>query len=457
MVAWILKKILGSKNQRELKRLMPIVRRANEFDEQFKNLSDDELRAKTAAWKQEISKLPDIQEQWKKLDEVLPEAFAVVKNAARRLKDRGQSFTVCDQPMVWDMVHFDVQLLGGIVLHKGRIAEMATGEGKTLVATLPLYLNALTGKGAHLVTVNDYLARRDAEWMGQLYGFLGLTVGVIQHDQSPDERREQYAMDITYGTNSEFGFDYLRDNGMATTREQQVQRGYNFAIVDEVDSILIDEARTPLIISGSSTVSTHQYDKWRPLVDQLVRKQNMLCNRLASEAKEYFEKDEIEEGGLAMFKVKLGQPRNKQLLRMMEDPEKRKAVDKAELQFYQDARKEELFALKEELFFTIDEKSNEADLSEQGRAFLNPDEPDSFVLPDLISEFTEIDLDASFSPEEKEKRKGERQQHCDTQAERIHNISSLLRAYCLFEKDVQYVIEDNKVVKIGRASCRERV
>ena len=385
----------------------------------------------------------------------MPEAFAVVKNAARRLTERQHEFTVCDQPTTWNMVHFDVQLVGGMVLHRGRIAEMATGEGKTLVATLPLYLNALTGKGAHLVTVNDYLARRDAEWMGQLYNFLGLTTGCIQHDQSPEERREQYAMDITYGTNSEFGFDYLRDNGMATTREQQVQRGYNYAIVDEVDSILIDEARTPLIISGPSTVSTHQYDKWRGLVDQLVRKQNMLCNRLASEAKELFDKGEIEDGGLAMFKVKLGQPRNKQLLRMMEDPEKRKAIDKAELQFYQDARKEELFALKEELFFTIDEKSNEADLSEQGRAFLNPDEPDSFVLPDLISEFTEIDLDPNLAPEDKEKAKVERQNHCDSQAERIHNISQLLRAYCLFEKDVQYVIEDNKVVIVDEYTGRK--
>jgi len=455
MVAWILKKILGSKNQRELKRLMPIVRRANEFDEQFKNLSDDELRAKTAAWKQEISKLPDIQEQWKKLDEILPEAFAVVKNAARRLKDRGQTFTVCDQPMVWDMVHFDVQLLGGIVLHKGRIAEMATGEGKTLVATLPLYLNALTGRGAHLVTVNDYLARRDAEWMGQLYNFLGLTVGCIQHDQEPDVRREQYAMDITYGTNSEFGFDYLRDNGMATTREQQVQRGYCYAIVDEVDSILIDEARTPLIISGPATISTHQYDKWKPLIEQLVRKQNMLCNRLASEAIEKFEQDDVEIGGRLMFKVKLGQPRNKQLLRMMEDPDKRRAIDKAELSFYQDTRKEELFQLKEELFFTIDEKSNEADLSEQGRVFLNPDDPNAFVLPDLINEFTEIDLDQTLSPEEKDKKKAERQQHCDTQAERIHNISQLLRAYCLFEKDVQYVIEENKVVIVDEFTGRK--
>jgi preprotein translocase subunit SecA len=455
MVGWVLKKILGSKNQREIKRMMPMVRRINELDEQFKALSDDDLRAKTEAWKAELAQIPELPEQWQKLDEILPEAFAVVKNAARRLTQRQQEFSVCDQPMTWNMVHFDVQLVGGMVLHRGRIAEMATGEGKTLVATLPLYLNALTGKGAHLVTVNDYLARRDAEWMGQLYNFLGLTVGVIQHDQSPDERREQYGMDITYGTNSEFGFDYLRDNGMATTREQQVQRGYNYAIVDEVDSILIDEARTPLIISGPSTLSTHQYDKWRGLVDQLVRKQNMLCNRLASEAKELFDKGEIEEGGLAMFKVKLGQPRNKQLLRMMEDPEKRKAIDKAELSFYQDARKEELFALKEELFYTIDEKSNESDLSEQGRAFLNPDEPDSFVLPDLISEFTEIDLDPNLSPEDKEKAKVERQNHCDSQAERIHNISQLLRAYCLFEKDVQYVIEDNKVVIVDEYTGRK--
>src|SRR5437763_2843268 len=294
MVGWILKKIVGSKNQRELRRLAPAVRRINEFDEQFKPLSDEDLRGKTAAWKDELSKTSDPQEQWQRLDEILPEAFAVVKNAARRLKDRQHTFTVCDQPMTWDMVHFDVQLVGGMVLHRGRIAEMATGEGKTLVATLPLYLNALSGRGAHLVTVNDYLARRDAEWMGQLYNFLGLTVGCIQHDEEPDLRRQQYACDITYGTNSEFGFDYLRDNGMATTREQQVHRGYHFAIVDEVDSILIDEARTPLIISGPATVSTHQYDNFKPLIEQLVRKQNMLRNRLPREATENFEQAEAE-------------------------------------------------------------------------------------------------------------------------------------------------------------------
>ena len=455
MVSWILKKILGSKNQREIKRLQPIARAINAFDEQFKALSDDELRAKTAAWNSELSTIDDPEALARRLEEILPEAFAVVKNAARRLTERQESFTVCDQPMTWNMVHFDVQLIGGIILHRGRIAEMATGEGKTLVATLPLYLNALAGRGAHLVTVNDYLARRDAEWMGQLYTFLGLSYGCIQHDQPPDLRREQYAADITYGTNSEFGFDYLRDNGMATTREQQVQRGYHYAIVDEVDSILIDEARTPLIISGPATVSTHQYDRLKPLVDQLVRKQNMLCNRLASEAKEAFDKGDPEGGGRLMFKVKLGQPRNKQLLRMMEDPEKRKAIDKAELSFYTDTRKEELFALKEELFFTMDEKSHEADLSEQGRAFLNPDDPDSFVLPDLISEFTDIDLNRTLSDEEKDRMKTERQEICDKQAEQIHNISQLLRAYCLFEKDVAYVVEENKVVIVDEYTGRK--
>ncbi len=483
-----------------------MVRRINELDEEYKALSDDALRAKTVAWREELGKLESLEAQWARLDEILPEAFAVVKNAARRLTERKQTFSVCDQPMTWEMVHFDVQLIGGMVLHRGKIAEMATGEGKTLVATLPLYLNALTGRGAHLVTVNDYLARRDAEWMGQLYAFLGLTVGCIQHDQEPNLRREQYTCDITYGTNSEFGFDYLRDNGMATTREQQVQRGYNYSIVDEVDSILIDEARTPLIISGPATISTHQYDKWKPLVEQLVRKQNMLCNRIASEAIETWErskadtfevkdhpeakaspnvrklaadlrihlnevtptggKGEITEKdveyvadqkspGLLMFKVKLGQPRNKQLLRMMEDPEKRKSIDKAELAFYADARKEELFELKEELFFTIDEKSQEADLSEQGRSYMNPGDPNAFVLPDLISEFTEIDLNRALSDEERDKQKTERQNYCDAQGERIHNISQLLRAYCLFEKDVQYVVEENKVVIVDEYTGRK--
>jgi preprotein translocase subunit SecA len=453
MLSWILRKVLGSKNQREIRRIRPIVEKINEFEKQFQSLTDEQLREKTAAWKAALIQIDDPDELAHQLNTILPEAFAVVKNGARRLC--GRTVTVCDQPFIWNMVHFDVQLIGGIVLHQGKIAEMVTGEGKTLVATCPVYLNALNGRGVHLVTVNDYLARRDAEWMGILYNFLGLTVGCIQHDQSPSVRKEQYDYDITYGTNSEFGFDYLRDNGMATTKVQQVQRGHYFAIVDEVDSILIDEARTPLIISGPTTVSSHQYDKFKPLVEQLVRKQTTLCNRLVSDAKVAIDKGDVEEGGHLLFKVKLGQPRNKMLMRLMEEAENRKAIDKAELSFYQDSRKDDLVALKEELYFTIDEKHQETDLSEMGRSFLNPDDPDAFVLPDLITEFADIDLDQALDQAEKDERKRQRQQHCDSQAERIHNIAQLLRAYCLFERDVEYVVEENKVIIVDENTGRK--
>jgi preprotein translocase subunit SecA len=453
MINWILKKIVGSKNQRDIKRMRPIVDRINQLEEEYRSLTDDQLRAKTAAWKEQLAPIEDPAERQRILDEILPEAFAVVKNGARRLV--GRTLNVCDHPVEWNMVHFDVQLIGGMVLHKGKIAEMATGEGKTLVATLPLYLNALAGRGAHLVTVNDYLARRDCEWMGALLSFLGLTVGCIQHDQPPDVRRAQYYCDITYGTNSEFGFDYLRDNGMAQSKAAQVQRGYNFAIVDEVDSILIDEARTPLIISGPATVSTHQYDQFKPLVEQLVRKQTLLCNRLMTEADELFAAGKPDEAGRLLFKVKLGQPRNKGLLRMMEDPERRRALDKSELSFYSDAQKQELFNMKEELFFTMDERAHESDLSEIGREFLNPNEPDAFVLPDLMTAFADIDNRHDLSEAQKIEEKGKLQAMCDKQSERIHNISQLLRAYCLYEKDVQYVVEDNKVVIVDEYTGRK--
>jgi preprotein translocase subunit SecA len=453
MANLVLKAILGSKNQREVRRLKPLVARIKELEEQYKKLSDEEVLAKSLGWKSELASIEGPEDLARRLNEILPEAFALVKDAARRLWDK--NWLVCDQPVTWNMIHFDVQLMGGIALHQGKIAEMATGEGKTLVATCPLYLNALSGRGVHLVTVNDYLARRDAEWMGELYRFLGLSVGCIQHDQSPQERKAQYDCDITYGTNSEFGFDYLRDNGMATSREQQVQRGHYYAIVDEVDSILIDEARTPLIISGPATVSSHQYDKFKPLVEQLVKRQTMLCTKLVSEAKETLDKGDAEEGGRLLFKVKLGQPRNKALLRMMEDPENRKALDKSELSFYQDSRKDELVALKEELYFAINERQQEADLSEMGRSYLNPDDADAFVLPDLISEFTDIDLNPELTTEQKEEKKRARQQYCDSQAERIHNISQLLKAFCLFEKDVEYVVEENKVVIVDEHTGRK--
>jgi preprotein translocase subunit SecA len=456
MFNWILKTIVGSKNQRELRRIQPTVRQINEIEQTLSELTDDALREKTLAWKKELSEITDYNALETRLDEILPEAFAVVKHAARRLADRKHSFSVCDQPMTWGMVHFDVQLIGGVVLHRGRIAEMATGEGKTLVATLPVYLNALSGRGVHIVTVNDYLARRDAEWMGQLYEFLGLSVGIIQHDQPPDLRRAQYECDVTYGTNSEFGFDYLRDNGMATSRDQQVQRSHYYAIVDEVDSILIDEARTPLIISGPSTISTHQYDRFKPLVEQLVRKQTMLCNRLATDAKELHETGKKDEAGRALFKLKFGQPRNKALARMMEDPELRKLVDKAELEFYKDTDgKAALVDLKEELFFTIEERQHDADLTQKGRDFLKPDDPDAFVLPDLLTEFADIENKPELSDGEKAKQKAARQQYCDVQAERIHNISQLLKAYCLYEKDVEYVVEDNKVIIVDTFTGRK--
>jgi preprotein translocase subunit SecA len=277
MFTWLLKRTIGTKNDRDIRRLRPLVARINEIEKGYQSLSDDELRSKTAEFRGRL-------DAGETPDDLLPEAFAAVKNVCRRLL--GRRWEVSGQEVEWDMVPFDVQLMGGIVLHQGRIAEMATGEGKTLVATMPLYLNALAGKNVHLVTVNDYLARRDSEWMGPVYGALGLTVGCIQHDMPHDERREAYRRDITYGTNSEFGFDYLRDNGMAMSLEDQVQRGHHFAIVDEVDSILIDEARTPLIISGPAVVSSQQYDALKPRAEELVRKQGFLCNRLVNEARE---------------------------------------------------------------------------------------------------------------------------------------------------------------------------
>ena len=456
MINWILKKILGSKNQREVKRLWPTVHRVNEFEAEYQKLSDEQLRAKTDEFRKRIS-------DGASLDDILPEAFAVVKNTCRRLI--GREWIVRGRPYKWDMIPFDVQVLGGIALHKGRITEMATGEGKTLVATMPLYLNTLSGNNVHLVTVNDYLAARDAEWMGGIYTFLGLTVGIIQHDQPPQIRRQQYACDISYGTNAEFGFDYLRDNGMATSAETQVQRGHFYAIVDEVDSILIDEARTPLIISGPSTVSTHAYDKYKPQVAELVRAQTMLCNRFVNEAKQLLENrngekstskeldQEEQQAGRLLHKVRMGMPKNKQLLKMMEDPEVRKLLDEAELAVLADSSKKELMALKEELFFTIDEKQHDSDLSEKGRKFLNPNDPDAFVIPDLVTALQEID---SLPGEdgEKEKKKQQIQQAFDERSEKIHNISQLLRAYCLFEKDVEYVVQDNKVIIVNEFTGR---
>jgi preprotein translocase subunit SecA len=315
MISYILKMIFGSKSDRDMKKLMPLITKINEIEKSYQNLSEEQLKAKTPEFKERLAKGETI-------EDILPEAFAAVKNTCRRLC--GSTMNICGQELKWDMIPYDVQLMGGVVLHKGTIAEMATGEGKTLVATLPLYLNALIGKNCQLVTVNDYLAKRDSEWMGSIYKYLGLTVGCLQNQMMPSERREQYACDITYGTNSEFGFDYLRDMGMAMNKEQIVQRNHYYAIIDEVDSILIDEARTPLIISGPVAVSTHQFDVMKPGVDELFKKQNFLCSRLIAEAREELKKTvegsaEEEASLIKLVQVKFGMPQHRQLMHMLED------------------------------------------------------------------------------------------------------------------------------------------
>ena len=458
--------IFGSKNDRDVKKIRPVVDRINQFEAGLQTLSDDDLRAKTAAWKAELAQIEDKAELARKLEEILPEAFAVVKNTCRRLC--GQDVIVRERPLRWEMVPFDVQLIGGYSLHHGHIAEMATGEGKTLVSTMPVYLNALTGRGVHVVTVNDYLAARDAEWMGAVYKFLGLTVGVILHDQPPKLRREQYYCDITYGTNSEFGFDYLRDNGMALRKEEQVQRGHYFAIVDEVDSILIDEARTPLIISGPAVHTfDEQYAQWKPTVDGLVRAQQQLCNRFLKEAEELIKKLHPTDGsqvqgaeslekeiGLLLFRVKCGQPRSEALMKILEVPENAGMMNRAELELHKDQKKVDLYREKEELIFAMDEKSHEADLTEKGRTFISPQDPDAFVLPDLTTMLHDVDVGPEPDARKRLEAKAKMQSDFEAKAQKIHAISQLLKAYSLYQLDVEYVVQDNKVIIVDQHTGR---
>ncbi len=467
MIGFIVKKLIGSKNEREIKKLRPMVEQINALEAELQKESEDVLRQKTTDWKARLSKIEDNEELARTLQEILPEAFAVVKNACRRLC--GREITVREHPLKWEMIPFDVQLIGGMSLHNGKIAEMATGEGKTLVATLPVFLNALTGRGVHVVTVNDYLAARDSEWMGAVYKFLGLTVGCILHDQSPAVRREQYNCDITYGTNAEFGFDYLRDNGMATRKEDQVQRGHYFAIVDEVDSILIDEARTPLIISGPaiSNADNTQYAQFKPQVESLVSAQQKLCRRYVSEAEGLLKKLNPEDGskvenedalereiGLLLYRVKLGQPTSPELLKLLEEPSNQRLMNKAELELHGDQSKKELYAQKEELFFAIDEKSHDADLTEKGRNFMNPTDPDAFMLPDIGTALHEVDNGPEADARKRLEMKAKLQQDFEAKAQSIHAISQLLKAYSLYVKDVQYVVQENKVIIVDENTGR---
>jgi len=466
MIGYIFRKIIGSKNDREIRRMRPIVARINELEQALQAQPEEVLREKTAAWKARLAPVSDLAELRGVLDEIMPEAFAVVKNACRRLV--GREITVRGHPLKWDMVPFDVQLIGGMALHLGKIAEMATGEGKTLVATMPVFLNALTGRGVHVVTVNDYLAARDSEWMGAVYRLLGLTVGCILHDQPPAVRRQQYHCDITYGTNAEFGFDYLRDNGMAARKEDQVQRGHYFAIVDEVDSILIDEARTPLIISGPAVVQVdQQFDRFKPIVQGLVQHQERLTNRFLAEAEKIRSKlkpldgtqperpDELErELGLLLYRVKMGNPRSDALLKFLEDPDYIRMMHKAEMELHLDQTKRQLYAQKEELFFAIDEKGHDADLTEKGRTHLSPQDPDAFVLPDLTVLYHEIDTGPEPDVRKRMEQKAKIQADFERKAQTIHTISQLLKAYCLYKRDVHYVIQDNKVIIVDENTGR---
>lgn len=489
-----LKKIFPSKHEKDVKELWPIVEEINTHYEELKGLSDDELRAKTKEFQDLIkantqehedklielrSKLTnDITHDERKqiydeletteieldeiiedtLNEILPQAFAVVKDTCRRLC--GKEWLAAGQRVQWDMVPFDVQLIGGMVLHQGKIAEMATGEGKTLVGTLPIYLNALPGKGVHIITVNDYLAKRDSEWMGEIFKFHGLTVGVILNDIDNDKRRDSYACDIVYGTNNEFGFDYLRDN-MVVDQKFMVQRGHNYAIVDEVDSVLIDEARTPLIISGAVELSAHKFDEMNPRVKRVVDAQKSLIAKYVGEAEaiinkgESATKEEIHAAGVALLRAQRGFPKNKKLLKLFSEPSNKTLMQQTEIEFLRDSSKR-MPEIDDELYFAIDEKGHSIDLTDKGRDFLTSGNEDKefFILPDMGTEIAQIENDDSLSDADKQRKKDELAELYSQRSDRIHTIQQLLRAFALYEKDVEYVIEDNKVMIVDEFTGR---
>ncbi|PKL83798.1 MAG: preprotein translocase subunit SecA [Ignavibacteriae bacterium HGW-Ignavibacteriae-3] len=493
MISTLFKNIFGDKNKRAVKEYWPIVEQINVEFEKLNGLTDDELRNKTTEFKERIyeatkdiqiplselkNKLLDdqftvdkheIYDEIEKLeneltehyavvlDELLPEAFAVVKETCKRLV--GKSWDAAGNKIHWEMIPYDVQLMGGIVLHKGKIAEMATGEGKTLVATLPVYLNALTGRGVHLVTVNDYLAKRDSEWMGEIYKFHGLTVGCIINTMDPEQRAKMYANDITYGTNNEFGFDYLRDN-MASEKSFCVQRGHNYAIVDEVDSVLIDEARTPLIISGPVGSMEHKFDEMKPRVERLFRKQSNLVASIVKEAEQLLNSGDAkdrEKAGILLLRAFRGFPKNNALMKLLSEAEFKKLLQQTELEFLRENAKR-MPEIDEELYFAIEERNNQMDLTEKGREDLamgSSEQKEFFILPDLGLEISKIENDPSMTPEDRLKRKDELYHTYSERSDRIHTLNQLLKAYALFEKDVEYVItEEGKIAIVDEFTGR---
>ncbi len=491
MLKGIIKKVFGDRNTRALKELWPVVDEIKAEYEKIKNYSEEQLKEKTTEFKAKIAKeteelrnkITELEEQLKDdnfegdidsvhdeletlneeldkkydeiLDELLPEAFAVVKATCAKLV--GKSWDVAGAKVEWNMIPYDVQLLGGVVLHQGKIAEMATGEGKTLVATLPVYLNALTGRGVHLVTVNDYLAKRDSEWMGEIYKFHGLTVGCILNTMDTEKRREIYQCDVTYGTNNEFGFDYLRDN-MAIAKEHRVQRVHNYAIVDEVDSVLIDEARTPLIISGPVDSGEQKFDEMKPKVERLFRKQASLVASLVQEAEKILNEGGNKElAGIALLRAHRGFPKNKRLAKLLSEPENKKLLQATELEFLREKEKR-MPEIDQELYYAIDEKNNSINLTEKGTEELavgTNEGKDYFVLPDLGTEISIIENDESLSKEEVLKKKDEVYKVYSEKMDRIHTINQLLKAYTLFEKDDEYVItEEGKIAIVDEFTGR---
>ena len=445
MLENLLKSIFGSKHEREVRRARPIVDEINRLATEWAGLSEDELRAKTAEFRGRLEGGQDT------LDDLLPEAFAVVKLACKHLC--GRTWDVSGIPLTWQIVPYDVQLVGGLMLHEGKIAEMGTGEGKTLVATLPIYLNALTGKGVHLVTVNDYLARRDSEWMGEIFKFLGFTVGCIQQNMDPSRRREQYACDITYGTNNEFGFDYLRDN-MSVRPEYRVQRGFHYAIVDEVDSVLVDEARTPLIISGPvEERGDDLFDEMKPLVERIVRAQlQWATNGLAEAEKLLADPDKQYEAGIQLLQVQRAAPKHKRFIKLMSDqPGLKKLINKTELDYLRDKRMHEL---DESLYYTIDEKSRNVDLLEKGRELMSPTDPERFTVPDLTAQLSELEGREELTPEQRIVERDRVYHEYGVANNRNHAIQALLKAYSLFDRDVEYVVQDGKVIIVDEFTGR---
>ena len=511
-------KLFGNKASRDMREIQPWVEKVKAVYPTIAAMSNDELRAATQALKEkiqntvtaerariaelkasieetelekreavfnQIDKLEKevLEKLDKALDEALPEAFAIVKDSARRFAENEEvvvTATVADRNFaanfdfvtidgdkaiyrnhwqaggndtVWNMVHYDVQLFGGVVLHKGKIAEMATGEGKTLVATLPVFLNALTGNGVHVVTVNDYLAKRDSEWMGPLYMFHGLTVDCIdKHQPNSDARRRAYLADITFGTNNEFGFDYLRDN-MATQPDDLVQRQHNYAIVDEVDSVLIDDARTPLIISGPVPRNEDQmFEEYRPLVERLVEAQKRLATQFLAEArtKIYSEnKDEVTDGYLSLFRSHKALPKNKALIKLLSEPGVKTGLLRTE-EFYMEQNNRRMPEATEPLYFVIDEKHNSVDLTDKGIELItgNASDQNLFVLPDIASELSMLENDETLTAEEKISKKEEMLTNFAIKSERVHTINQLLKAYTMFDRDVEYVVTEDGQVKI---------